>query len=203
MNPLAPPEDMIRTRLQAFRRPPVSPYPESDLPGVPRPAAVLVPLFWKNGDWHLLFIRRTINPRDPHSGQVAFPGGRAEPSDPTPTHTALREAEEEIGLSAGDVTVLGTLPLHRTVTNFWVTPVVGRLRWPLRLTPSVDEVTRIFTVPLSWLQEPSHREIRVRPLGTGLPAVKTTFFQPYQGEVIWGATARMVLTLLDVLGAGD
>ncbi len=199
MNPPDPTEETIRARLQAFQRPPVSPYPEAGLPGKPRPAAVLVPMFWDGEDWRLLFIRRAANDNDPHSGQVAFPGGRTEPDDPSPVHTALREAEEEIGLAADDVRVLGALPLHRTVTNFWVTPVVGRLRWPLRLTPSADEVTRVFTVPLTWLRDPSHRETRERRLGAHLPVVKATFFQPYQGEVIWGATARMVLTLLDAL----
>jgi len=199
MTPFILDENAIRTRLQAFRRPPLSPYDEDALPGAPRPAAVLVPMFWDGGDWQLLFIRRTINHRDPHSGQVAFPGGRADPDDLTPMHTALREANEEIGLAAEDVDVLGVLPLHRTASNFWVAPVVGRLRWPVQLTPSPDEVARIFTVPLGWLSNPAHREIRTRVLGDGLPTVQATFFQPYQGEVIWGATARMVLTLLEAL----
>ncbi|HFC09642.1 MAG TPA: CoA pyrophosphatase [Chloroflexi bacterium] len=193
-------EDDIRRRLAAYRHPPVDPYPEAALPGRPRPAAVLIPLFQHEGAWHTLFIHRAPHPHDPHSGQVAFPGGQQERTDPTLVATALRETEEELGLPPHAVRVLGTLPRHRTVSNFWITPVVGGIPWPLPLHPSQSEVVRFFVVPLAWLRDPAHRETRTRHLGPGLPPISTTFFQPYEGEVIWGATARIVLTLLKALG---
>ncbi len=199
MTPKNLPPEEIRRRLQNFQHPPVDPYPQEALPGTPRAAAVLAPLLQEGGEWHLLFIHRATNGHDPHSGQVAFPGGQAEPDDPSPVHTALRETAEEIGLPPEAVTVLGALPPHRTVTNFWVTPVVGHIPWPAPLRPTETEVTRVFTVPLGWLAEPSHRETHIRRLSPDWPPVHAIYFQPYEGEVIWGATARMVLTLLKAL----
>ncbi len=193
-------EEDIRRRLAAFPGAPVDPYPGKALRGQPRPAAVLIPLFRHAGAWHTLFIHRAPHPHDPHSGQVAFPGGQKEPGDPSLIATALRETEEELGLPPQAVRVLGALPQHRTVSNFWVTPVVGSIPWPLPLHLSENEVTRAFAVPLAWLRDPAHRETHTRHLGPGLPTISTIFFQPYEGEVIWGATARMVLTLLQALG---
>ena len=191
----------IRRRLAAFQsRPPVDPYPPEALRGHPRPAGVLIPLLRERGEWRLLFIHRAVNDHDPHSGQVAFPGGQQESGDPTAVAAALREAEEELGLPAEAVSVLGVLPLHRTITNFWITPVVGRIPWPFELRLSAAEVTRAFTVPLTWLSDPAHRETRTRRLGAGLPVMQMIFFQPYEGEIVWGATARMVMTLLQALG---
>ncbi len=189
----------IRRRLAALPPTSVNPYPEEALPGQPRPAAVLVPLLQQRGAWHVLFIHRAANHHDPHSGQVAFPGGQQEPGDATLVATALRETEEELGLPPQEVEVLGALPPHRTVTNFCVTPVVGRIPWPLPLRPAPAEVSRAFTVPLTWLADPAHRETRARRLRADLPPIQAVFFQPYEGEIIWGATARMVLTLLKAL----
>ena len=160
---------------------------------------MLVPLLQRAGEWHVLFIHRAANHHDPHSGQVAFPGGRQEPGDATLVATALRETEEELGLPPQEVEVLGALPPHRTVTNFCVTPVVGCIPWSLPLRPAPAEVSRAFTVPLTWLADPAHREIRARRLRADLPPIQAIFFQPYEGEIIWGATARMVLTLLKAL----
>ncbi len=202
MNPTQLTPEEIRRRLEAFPPQVVNPYPEEHLPGRPRHAGVLLPLLPQPEGWHLLFIRRTVNDHDPHSGEVSFPGGQAEPDDPSPVHTALRETEEELGLPSEQVTVLGSLPLHRTASNFWVAPVVALLPQPLALSPSPAEVARVFTVPLAWLADPAHRETRPRVVLPHLPPVQAVFFQPYQGEVIWGATARMVLTLLRALGQG-
>jgi len=193
-------EQRLRQALaRAQRWPPVNPYPEALFPTAAKPAAVLVPLVQAPDGWRLLFIRRTVNHRDPHSGQVAFPGGQQEPTDPSPEATALREAEEEIGLSPAQVMVWGRLPRHRTLTNFSIVPVVGRVPWPLNLRPAREEVTHVFTVPLTWLRDPRHWETRAQPLPQGGVA-QMVYFHPYDGEVIWGATARMVVTLLQVLG---
>ncbi len=193
-------EGEIQRRLQqATAYPPDDPYPQEILPPSARPAAVLVPLVRHPQGWHLLFIHRAENPQDPHSGQVAFPGGRAEAGDGSPEETALREAQEELGLAPQRVRLLGRMPPQRTISNFWVTPVVGALQWPLPLRPAQEEVVRAFVVPLSWLADPAHYEVRLRPLPAPHLPLPVVYYRPYQGEVIWGATARMVIRLIRIL----
>lgn len=192
-------EDAIRERLaDAARLPTENPYPAALVQGQPQPAAVLIPLLRQNATWRVLFIRRTRPPNDPHGGQVAFPGGRMEPGEHDPVQVALREAEEEVGLPPHRVHVLGQLRPQRTITNYLVTPVVGVIPWPYAVRRAEAEVARVFTVPLAWLANPRHYEIRRRvlPDGATLPVV---YFAPYDGEVIWGATARMVMRLLEAL----
>ncbi len=170
----------------------------------PRPAAVLVPLLRRGPEWHVLFIRRATNHQDPHSGQVSFPGGRCEGSDNSFIEAALRETEEEIGLPPREVAVLGRLPSVRTATNFLVHPVVGRIPWPYSFRIQTSEVAEVFTVPLLWLARPEHRQTRWRhPRLEGSTPVPVYYFRPYQGRVIWGATARVVLLLLAALGLLD
>lgn len=163
------------------------------------PAAVLVPLYQDRGRWHVLFTRRTENV-DSHRGQVSFPGGRIEEDDAGPRDAALREAQEEIGLSPEDVEVLGELDSLLTVTQFLVTPVVGVIPWPYTFQLNGAEVATAFGVDLEWLVDPSNLEVRQRqPLSPG-PSVPVYYFRPYKDEVIWGATARITLDLLDVVG---
>jgi 8-oxo-dGTP pyrophosphatase MutT (NUDIX family) len=168
------------------------------LKGPPRPAAVLVPFLRQNGEWHILYTRRNANLPE-HSGQVAFPGGRADPGDPSPEYTALREAQEEIGLRPEDVQILGLLRSYLTVTNYQVTPVVGVIPFPYPFVPYDIEVSRIFTIPLAWLADPDHHEVRLRQLPTPHAPVPVIYFQPYDGEVLWGASARITLHLLELL----
>jgi 8-oxo-dGTP pyrophosphatase MutT (NUDIX family) len=164
----------------------------------PRPAAVLVPLLKSDGDWHLLFTRRNAGLPE-HSGQVAFPGGRADPEDPGPQHTALREAFEEIGLQPADVRLLGRIGDYLTVTNYLIAPIVGVIPWPYLLRPAQDEVSRVFTIPLTWLSDPSHREERLRELPHPYGSATVIYYQPYDGEVLWGASARITLNFLSIL----
>lgn len=162
-----------------------------------RPAAVLVPLYLDRGRWHVLFTRRTDTVAD-HRGQVAFPGGRLDDDEETPEAAALREAREEIGLEPEDVEILGRLDPLLTVTQYLVTPVVGIIPWPYSFQPSREEVARIFGVPLDWLRDPANLEMRRRatPFGKSVPVY---YFRPYEGEVIWGVTARILINLLEVL----
>jgi len=172
------------------------------LPGPPRPAAVLIPLLKIDQDWHVLFTRRT-DELEEHKGQVAFPGGRMDPEDRTLEETALREAKEEIGLAPGDVRILGRLNDHLTITNYRVTPVVGVMPWPYTLQPSAHEVSRVFTIPLAWLAEKRNHEIRLRQLTNRAEPQPVAYFSEYDGEILWGASARFTLRLLEALAAEE
>lgn len=160
-----------------------------------RPAAVLVPLYWHADEWHVLLTERTHTVED-HKGQVAFPGGRVDGGDANRTDTALREAEEEIGLRRADVTVLGQLDELLTVTLYRVTPIVGTFPWPYAFTLSTAELSEVFGVPLRWLANPAHVEVQYRDHPLRGPNIPVYYFH-YNGHTIWGATARMILNLLE------
>ena len=168
-------------------------------PAAPRPAAVLIPFLRIADAWHILFTRRTEKVAD-HKGQVAFPGGRADPSDPSPEFTALREANEEIGVNPGEVSILGRLQELPTVSNYCITPVVGVIPWPYPLRLAAIEVTRAFYIPLTWLADPTHHEIRTRTIPGSVVSIPVIYFQPYDGELLWGVSAQITLNLLITLG---
>jgi 8-oxo-dGTP pyrophosphatase MutT (NUDIX family) len=156
-----------------------------------RRAAVLVPVVSRGGDLSVLLTRRTAHLHD-HAGQISFPGGRAEPHDPTPAATALRETEEETGVSAGRIEVLGTLSDYVTVTGYRVTPVVGLLRAPFDLQPDAFEVAEVFEVPLPFLLDPANHQ-RNAVVVQGFR--RHYYAMPYRGYYIWGATAGMLMNL--------
>jgi 8-oxo-dGTP pyrophosphatase MutT (NUDIX family) len=175
-------------------------FPIELLDGSPRPAAVLIPLLQQDEEWHILFIRRTEVDGDYHSGQVALPGGARDPEDEDNISAGLRETHEELGIQAEDIHVLGVLNDFITISNYQVTPVVARLTWPLPLIPAEDEVARAFTIPIRWLLDPANRVVRHRQLPNGLGSASVIYFERYDGELLWGATARIILELFDVLG---
>ena len=154
-------------------------------------AAVLIPVVTHAQGLTVLFTQRTTHLRS-HSGQVAFPGGRAEPGDASAEFTALREAEEEIGLPPAHVEVLARLPDYRTRTGYRVTPVVGLLTPPLSLTPDPHEVAEIFEVPLAFLMDGRNCQRRTREF---LGQTVGYYVFEYQNRVIWGATAGMLVNL--------
>lgn len=158
-------------------------------------AAVLIPVIDHPAGLTVLFTQRTTHLKS-HAGQVSFPGGRVEPGDASAEFTALREAEEEIGLSAGRVEILGRLPDYRTRTGFRVTPVIGLVTPPLELEPDAREVAEVFEVPLAFLLDPNNRQRRTREFqGT---TVGYYVFE-YEDRVIWGATAGMLVNLYRML----
>ena len=159
-------------------------------------AAVLIPVIAHPQGLTVLFTQRTPHLRS-HSGQVSFPGGRAEPGDASAEFTALREAEEEIGLSPTVVEVLGRLPDYRTRTGYRVTPVVGLLMPPIAFRPDPHEVAEIFEVPLVFLLDERNRQRRTREF-QGQQVGYYVF--EYEEKVIWGATAGMLVNLHKMLG---
>ncbi|MDP1984861.1 MAG: CoA pyrophosphatase [Sulfuritalea sp.] len=155
------------------------------------PAAVLVPVIVRETGLTMLLTQRTAHLRD-HAGQVSFPGGRCEESDASAEATALREAEEEVGLTASQVDILGRLPENRTGTGFVITPVVGLVTPPLNLKLDDFEVAEVFEPPLQFLLDSANHQrqsIEVR-------GVRHEYWaMPWQGYFIWGATAGMLVTL--------
>jgi 8-oxo-dGTP pyrophosphatase MutT (NUDIX family) len=164
-----------------------------------REAAVLVPFLRIEEAWHILYIRRASFEGDRHSGQVAFAGGKREADDENLQITALREAEEEIGIAPEDVNILGRLNHHHTVSEFLVTPYVGEMRWPYSLTLDDIEVARAFTMPLSWLAQESSYRTEARRHPDSQRSWPVVYYDYYDGELLWGATARMTLSLIEVL----
>ncbi len=163
----------------------------------PTPASVLVPLVLREGGLTLLLTQRTAHLTD-HAGQISFPGGRAEEYDDSPTDTALREAEEEIGLERRHVEVLGRLPDYFTGTGYRVTPIVGLIHPPFQVTADPSEVAEIFEVPLAFLMDGlNHQRLSVELAG----GRRTFYAMPYQRFFIWGATAGMLRNLFHFLRA--
>jgi 8-oxo-dGTP pyrophosphatase MutT (NUDIX family) len=162
-----------------------------------RPAAVLVPVVKREEGLTVLFTRRTAHLHD-HAGQISFPGGRAEPSDASAAETAIRESQEEIGLAADRVEVLGEQQQYVTVTGYRVTPVVGLLTPPLDLKLDEFEVAEVFEAPLAFLLDPANHQ-RNHVLFDGKE--RHYYAIPYQRYYIWGATAGMLMNLSAFLKA--
>ncbi|MDH7516424.1 MAG: CoA pyrophosphatase [Bacteroidota bacterium] len=192
----APAMGMGNVSVEDFRRSVLSRPPlHVDAAGYRR-AAVLVPLLPEEGRWHVLFTRRS-DALDRHGGQVSFPGGAAEKGE-SPYMTALREAGEEIGLLPGDVEILGELDELCTPTGYVITPVVGVLRQGVPLTPSRNEVARLFTVPLDFFAD-EHNAASETRIVDGRP--REVWFYRTDGETIWGATALIIRGMLERLRA--
>ncbi len=158
-------------------------------------ASVLVPLVLREQGITVLLTERTAH-LSSHSGQVAFPGGKADVDDADETDTALREAEEEIGLHRRMVQVLGCLPVYTTGSAFIVTPVVALVQPTLTLAPNPDEVADVFEVPLSFLMDPAnHRRHAVEWAGARREWLSMPYADAHGERFIWGATAGMLRNL--------
>jgi 8-oxo-dGTP pyrophosphatase MutT (NUDIX family) len=158
-------------------------------------AAVLIPLLSKGGEWHVLVTQRTQHVEH-HKGQISFPGGACEPVDADLLATALRETFEEIGVPPKSVEILGALDDFVTITNFVVTPFVGVIPHPFSYRLNGREVDAAIEVPLSHLQDRAHLHMEQREYRGRLHDVLFWDYGPY---TIWGATAHMLKSLLDLL----
>jgi 8-oxo-dGTP pyrophosphatase MutT (NUDIX family) len=154
-------------------------------PGAGTAAAVLVPLFERDGEAHVWLARRPKSMRS-HAGQVAFPGGKRDAADPSLLDTALRESHEELGIARASVDVLGALDDIFTITGFAVSPWVGWLAPDVELAPNPGEVARVFTAPLrAFLEEPK--------------GIFPWRGWTVDGELVWGATAAIVRGFVAIL----
>ncbi|SLN24802.1 putative NUDIX hydrolase [Pseudoruegeria aquimaris] len=157
-----------------------------------RPAAVLVPLIGGQEDGLRLILTKRASGLKHHPGQIAFPGGKQDEGDATLTDTALREAREEIGLPPENVSILGELAPHETVTGFLVTPIVGLVTAPFDVIAEAGEVEEVFEVPLAHVMDEEKFLVQSR-LWRGQQ--RKYFTVPYGPYYIWGATARMLRSL--------
>ena len=149
-------------------------------------SAVLIPIFYDHGQYHILFTERSDEVVF-HKGQVCFPGGTQEPSDSSLLLTALRESEEEVGLEAKDIEVLGELDDILTfTTNYVISPFVAFIPTPHSLKTNGKEVKGTFSVPLSFLIDEANFK-------------QDSYSYEYEGHIIWGATARILRQFIDLL----
>ncbi|MEM7508162.1 MAG: CoA pyrophosphatase [Pseudomonadota bacterium] len=160
-----------------------------------RPAAVLCGLIQREDGLHVVLTERAAHLKE-HAGQISFPGGKVDPADPGPKATALREAEEEIGLPAHQIDLLGPLDDYVTGTAFRVTPFVGLVDvgWQPVLDPG--EVARVFETPLDFLMDSGNR---LRHAYTRDGMTRYYYAMPWNDHYIWGATAGMLKGLADRL----
>ncbi|MEM6622417.1 MAG: CoA pyrophosphatase [Pseudomonadota bacterium] len=161
------------------------------------PAAVLCALRSQDGVLHVVLTERAAHLRR-HAGQIAFPGGRIDDTDPSPEDAALREAEEEVGLKPSAVRVLGRLDPYLTSTGFHVTPVIGIINGHWHPSPDPAEVESVFEPPLDFLMDPQNHQ---RHYHDRNGYRRYYFAMPWNGHYIWGATAGMLKGLSDRLSA--
>lgn len=160
------------------------------------PSAVLIPIFEKNGEDHILFTKRTAMVEH-HKGQISFPGGRRDIEDETLLQTALRESLEEVGIHPKDVDVLGDLDDEKTyVSNYVISPYVGFIPYPYQFVTSPEEVERLLEVPVSVLLDKSNFRQEIQTSGN--KRYRAYFYQ-YGNEVIWGATSRILKRLINLV----
>ena len=158
-------------------------------------ASVLIPVLTFKKDLEILLTKRSINLKN-HPGQIAFPGGKKEKFDSSPIETALRETEEEVGLSPHLVEIIASLPTHKTATGFIIKPYIGAISLPFEETLRCGEVDEIFTIPFSHILNEENFSIQTRNWNG---SQRKYYAIPYGPYYVWGATARILLNLSQAL----
>ena len=159
-----------------------------------RCAAVVIPFVQLDGKLHIIFTKRTATVRD-HQNQISFPGGACEVFDKTELDAALRELEEEIGIQIPLESVFGALEARKTVTGYFITPFIAFIDSSQKIRPNPAEVDRVIYVPLKWLADPGNYSSRPYSRD-GIVFDDVLFFKPFDGETIWGITAKILYDLL-------
>lgn len=158
-------------------------------------AAVLLPIYYKQGQYYILFTKRTEKVKE-HKGQISFPGGAYQEGDETLVNTALRECTEEIGLMAEEVEILGDLDdIVTRTSNYVLSPVVALIPWPYQFKVNREEIEEIIEVPISALLDKDYQRQETEIIDG---EAVTSYFYHYRGRVIWGATARILNQFLDI-----
>ena len=158
-------------------------------------ASVLIPVLTFKKDLEILLTKRSINLKN-HPGQIAFPGGKKEKFDSSPIETALRETEEEVGLSPHLVEIIASLPKHKTATGFIIKPYIGAISLPFEETLRCGEVDEIFTIPFNHILNEENFSIQTRKWNG---SQRKYYVIPYGPYYVWGATARILLNLSKAL----
>jgi len=169
--------------------------PQSLKEGRFKPAAVLVPI-QERAEGDTLVLTQRAERLNSHRGQVAFPGGRVDSRDAGPLAAALRESHEEIGIDPRHVRILGQLDQVTAASNYLVTPFVGLIPSPYEFSLNPEETAAVFSVPISALLEPGCFSMEPRPFSSDRPGPIYHFY--YEGWDIWGATARIIIQLLEL-----
>ncbi len=180
-------KERIREALAAHRRVPMPPGPA--------PAAVLVPVFRREGEYHILFTKRTENLKH-HRGEISFPGGVRQPEDKDALQTALRETREEMGIPASDIEILGVLDDFYSIHDYLITPFVGMLSDGCEYNLNSHEIERVIEVPLKHLLKPE--VFRVEDWSWKGRTHPVCFFT-YRDDEIWGVTGAMLKQFLDLV----
>lgn len=160
-----------------------------------RPAAVLVPLFWKNNEVHVLLTKRSEQLKH-HAGQISFPGGGFDESDITIRQAAIRETHEEIGIENSYIDVVGYLEDIKTISGFYVTPFVAILKDGFNTRINPEEVAEVFSIPLSYFQDENNCEIKSAQYKDKMI---NYYVYPHEKHTIWGVTAEIIVKLTEKL----
>ncbi len=163
------------------------------------PSAVLVPICYSNNEVKILLTKRLDNLKD-HAGQISFPGGKIEKNDTSPIETALREANEEVGLRSDDVNILGNLDVYITGTGFRIMPIVSVVSDYSYLKANQNEVDEIFFLPLEFLMDAKNHKKESATYEVNNKKYEYDYYVlPYKDYNIWGATAGMLINLYQIL----
>ena len=169
------------------------------VPDTWKTAAVLCLLIPENDEWHIALMKRTTNKHDKHSGQISFPGGKHEDDDPNYEFTALRETEEEFGVSSHQIEILGKLTaLPVPASDFLVYPYVGYCSSKPVFSPDKSEVAAIVQTPVSHLLNPANLKVKDWSSPSGWSMKNVPYFD-VDNNVVWGATAMMLAEFLDIV----